>query len=57
MKNGFRKRLLAGVLAAAVCRMLFCCMISGNGTMAAAEAASAQVASDRERLPIIIWCW
>ena len=51
MKNGFRKRLLAGVLAAAVCRMLFDCMVSGNGTMAAAETGSAQAASDREKVP------
>lgn len=49
MKNGFRKRLLAGILAATVCRMLFSCMMCGNGTMAAAETVSAQEASDREK--------
>ena len=49
MKNGFRKRLSAGVLAAAVCMMLFCCMVSGNGTMAAAETVSAQAASVQKK--------
>ena len=49
MKKGFRKRLLAGVLAAAVCRMLFPCVMCGNGTMAAAETVSSRVASDPEK--------
>ena len=48
MKNGFGKRLLAGILAAAVCTMLFCCVMSGNGTMAAAETVSAQAVAEQE---------
>ena len=42
MKNGFRKRLFAGVLAAT-----FCCIMNGNGMMAAAETVSAQGTSDQ----------
>ncbi len=49
MKNGFKKRVPAGVLTAAICIMLFCCLMGGNGTMAAAETVSAQVASDKEK--------
>lgn len=49
MKKEFRKELFAGVLAAAVCMILFCCIMSGNGTTAAAETGFAQAASDQEK--------